>query len=51
MTSNIVEVQAEVINFLGAVVRVTFTLEEEEMLVDIPKKEFERTELKTNAIN
>ena len=46
LPSNIVEVQAEVINFLGAVVRVTFTLEEEEMLVDISEKEFEKINLK-----
>jgi ABC-type Fe3+/spermidine/putrescine transport system ATPase subunit len=46
LPSNIVEVEAEVINFLGAVVRVSFTLEGEEMLVDISEKEFERTQLK-----
>jgi len=46
LPSNIVEVQAEVINFLGAVVRVTFTFEEEEMLVDISEKEFEKINLK-----
>ena len=44
--SNLVEVEAEVINFLGAIVRVTFTLEEEEMLVDISEKEFEKLGLK-----
>jgi len=38
--SNIVETQAEVITFLGAVVRITFMLEGEEMLVDIPHKAF-----------
>ena len=42
LSSNIVEVEAEVINFLGAIVRVTFILEEEEMLVDISEKEFEK---------
>jgi len=46
LPSNVVEVEAEVINFLGAVVRVTFTLEDEEMLVDISEKEFERLGLK-----
>jgi len=46
LPSNIFEVEAEVINFLGAVVRVSFTLEGEEMLVDISEKEFERTQLK-----
>ncbi|MEJ2098976.1 MAG: TOBE domain-containing protein [Desulfobacterales bacterium] len=49
LPSNIVEVEAEVINFLGAIVRVTFTLEGEEMLVDISEKEFERTKLKRKA--
>jgi putative 2-aminoethylphosphonate ABC transporter ATP-binding protein len=44
--SNIAEVEAEVINFLGAVVRITFILEGEEMIVDIPEKEFERRQLK-----
>jgi iron(III) transport system ATP-binding protein len=45
--SNVVEVEAEVINFLGAIVRVTFTLgEEEEMLVDISEKDFEKLGLK-----
>ncbi len=46
LPSNVVEVEAEVINFLGAIVRVTFTLEEEEMLVDISEKEFVRLGLK-----
>ncbi|MBW2515757.1 MAG: ATP-binding cassette domain-containing protein [Deltaproteobacteria bacterium] len=46
LPSNVVEVEADVINFLGAVVRVTFTLEDEEMLVDISEKEFERLGLK-----
>ena len=44
--SNIVEVTAEVINFLGAIVRIAFILEEEELLVDIPEKEFEKINLK-----
>ncbi len=44
--SNVVEVTAEVINFLGAVVRITFFLEGEEMLVDLPEKEFEKIGLK-----
>jgi len=46
IASNCVEVRAEVINFLGAVVRITFLLEGEEMLVDLPEKEFERSGLK-----
>ncbi len=46
LPSNVVEVVAEVINFLGAVVRITFFLEGEEMLVDFPEKEFEKISLK-----
>ena len=44
--SNIVDVEAEVINFLGAIVRVTFILEDEEMLLDIPGKEYQQLNLK-----
>ncbi|OGP58554.1 MAG: hypothetical protein A2V65_09935 [Deltaproteobacteria bacterium RBG_13_49_15] len=44
--SNIIETTVEVINFLGSVVRVAFMLEDEEMLVDISEKEFERRNLK-----
>ena len=40
--SNIVDVNVEVVNFLGAVVRITFILEGEEMFVDITEKEFEK---------
>ena len=46
LPSNIVEVEAEVINFLGAIVRVTFMLEDEEMIVDISEKAFEKINLK-----
>lgn len=46
LPSNVVEVEAVVINFLGAIVRITFILEEEEMIVDIPEKEFEKINLK-----
>ncbi|MDX2448018.1 MAG: TOBE domain-containing protein, partial [Desulfobacterales bacterium] len=46
LLSNIVEVEAEIINFLGAIVRVTFTLEAEEMIVDISEKEFEKINLR-----
>ncbi|HDR15892.1 MAG TPA: ATP-binding cassette domain-containing protein [Desulfobacteraceae bacterium] len=42
---NIVETRAEVINFLGAVVRITFLMEDEEMFIDIPEKDFEKMEL------
>jgi iron(III) transport system ATP-binding protein len=45
--SNVVEVEAEVINFLGAIVRITFILEAEEMIVDISEKEFEKFNLKS----
>jgi len=44
--SNVIDSSVEVLNFLGAVVRVTFVLEGEEMLVDIPEKDFERFGLK-----
>jgi iron(III) transport system ATP-binding protein len=43
---NIVEVGIEVINFLGAVVRITFLLEGEEMQVDLPEKEFAKLQFK-----
>lgn len=46
LLSNIVEVEAEIINFLGAIVRVTFTLDAEDMIVDISEKEFEKIKLK-----
>ena len=46
LPSNVIEVEAEVINFLGAIVRVAFILEKEEMFVDIPEKEFEKINLK-----
>jgi ABC-type Fe3+/spermidine/putrescine transport system ATPase subunit len=44
--NNVVEVMAEVINFLGAVVRVVFILEGEEMIVDLPEKAYEKMRLK-----
>jgi putative 2-aminoethylphosphonate ABC transporter ATP-binding protein len=44
--SNIIEVAVEVVNFLGAVVRITFLLEGEEMLVELQEKEFEKISLK-----
>ena len=44
--SNIVEVEVEVINFLGAIVRISFFLEGEEMFVDLPEKEYEKISLK-----
>ncbi len=44
--SNIVETTVEVVNFLGAVVRITFMLEEEEMFVDITEREFGKINLK-----
>lgn len=46
LPSNVVEVEAVVIIFLGAVVRITFILEEEEMIVDITEKKFEKINLK-----
>ncbi|MBU2513580.1 ATP-binding cassette domain-containing protein [bacterium] len=44
--SNIVDVIAEVITFLGAVVQITFTIDGIEMNVDITENEFERLELR-----
>ncbi len=49
VASNVVEVIAEVITFLGAVVQVTFTLEGEEMHVDIVEKRFEKAGLQRGA--
>ncbi len=46
VSTNIIETTVEVINFLGAVVRITFMVEGEEMLVDISEKEFEKHNLK-----
>ena len=43
---NVVEVMVEVVTFLGAVVRVTFTLDGEEMLVDLPEKQFNGSPVK-----
>jgi ABC-type Fe3+/spermidine/putrescine transport system ATPase subunit len=44
--SNIMEITAEVITFLGAVVQITFTLEGIEMNVDLTEGEFIRTGIK-----
>ena len=44
--TNILEADVEVVNFLGAVVRITFMLAGEEMFIDIPEKEFGTTNLK-----
>ncbi len=44
--SNVIESVAEVINFIGAVVRITFILQREEMVFDLPEKEFEKSGLK-----
>lgn len=49
VASNVVEVVAEVITFLGAVVQVTFTLEGEEMHVDIVEKRFEKAGFQRGA--
>ena len=46
LPSNIVETTVEVVNFLGAVIRITFMLEGEEMVFDITEKEFEKVKLK-----
>jgi len=44
--SNIVEITVEVVNFLGAVIRIAFALEGEDMLFDMTEKEFEKIKLK-----
>jgi len=44
--SNIIETRVEVVNFLGAVVRITFILGGEEMQFDMPEKAFEKINLK-----
>jgi putative 2-aminoethylphosphonate ABC transporter ATP-binding protein len=46
VSSNIFEVIAEVITFLGAVVRIAFVLEGETMIIDISEKEFGKMGLK-----
>ncbi len=46
LSSNIIETTVEVVNFLGAVIRIAFMLEGEEMLFDITEKEFEKIKLK-----
>ena len=46
VSSNVFEVVAEVITFLGAVVRIAFILEGETMIVDISEKDFEKMGLK-----
>lgn len=46
VSSNVFEVVAEVITFLGAVVRIAFVLEGETMLIDISEKDFRKVGLK-----
>jgi len=46
VTSNVAEARVEVINFMGAVVRLTVILGEEELVVDVPEKDFEKIQLK-----
>ncbi len=46
VSSNVFEVVAEVITFLGAVVRIAFSLEGETMIIDISEKDFEKMGLK-----
>ncbi len=46
VASNIIETTVEVVNFLGAVVRISFMLDDEEMLVDVSEKEFKKRDLK-----
>jgi len=46
VSENVTQVVAEVINFLGAVVRITFILEGEAMVIDLPEKELVKFGLK-----
>jgi ABC-type Fe3+/spermidine/putrescine transport system ATPase subunit len=46
VSSNVFEVVAEVITFLGAVVRIAFFLEGETTIIDISEKDFEKMGLK-----
>ena len=46
VSSNVFEVVAEVITFLGAVVRIAFSLEGETMIIDISEKDFGKMGLK-----
>lgn len=46
VSSNVVEVVAEIITFLGAVVRIAFFLEGETTIIDISEKDFEKMGLK-----
>jgi ABC-type Fe3+/spermidine/putrescine transport system ATPase subunit len=46
VSSNVFEVVAEVITFLGAVVRIAFVLEGETMIIDISEKDFGKMGLK-----
>ncbi len=46
LPSNIIETSVEVVNFLGAVIRIAFILEGEEMFVDVTEKDFEKINLK-----
>ena len=46
VSSNVFEVVAEVITFLGAVVRIAFFLEGEATIIDISEKDFEKMGLK-----
>jgi iron(III) transport system ATP-binding protein len=44
--ANVVDGRVEVINFMGAVVRLTVIVEQEELVVDVPEKDFEKFQLK-----
>jgi iron(III) transport system ATP-binding protein len=46
LSSNVVDARVEVINFMGAVVRLTVIFEQEELVVDVPEKDFEKSQLK-----
>ena len=44
--SNIIQAEAEIITFLGAVVQITFLIDKTEIFVDITEKQFEELDLK-----
>ncbi len=48
--SNIVEVQTEVVTFLGAVVQITFMLDDVDMNIDITEEEFEKHHIKRGDV-
>ncbi|NQU64121.1 MAG: ATP-binding cassette domain-containing protein [SAR324 cluster bacterium] len=48
--SNVVEVQTEVVTFLGAVVQITFMLDNVDMNIDITEEEFEQHQIRRGDV-